>query len=238
VEAVFHPPQSPERKGTVQRRNDLVGTLGVVPDQLFEVALMTERPTPAAEKAGLDAKGWTAAFDVYRTAHASNGGNINASLARAIETYLSECPNAQYRRGAEDMREAAAKLAVEQQRRYEAKKDAATKPGMEDRWDRFENYRDAAEYIVASIRALPIPDQQPTPDWWRDIASAPKDDTEILVTGWIYNDPKQGRWQQVASWNGETWATEQAPLHFPTHWMPLPAAPAPDEGEKAGGADG
>jgi len=60
---------------------------------------------------------------------------------------------------------------------------------------------------------------------WQDIATAPKDGTEVLITGFIWNDPVQGRWQQVAAWNGYEWATEQAPLHPPTHWKPLDAPP-------------
>lgn len=60
---------------------------------------------------------------------------------------------------------------------------------------------------------------------WRDISTAPKDGSEALVTGFIWNDESKGRWQQVAAWNGDAWATEQAPLHPPTHWMPLPSPP-------------
>lgn len=59
---------------------------------------------------------------------------------------------------------------------------------------------------------------------WRPIKTAPLD-RDIIVTGFIYNDPKRGRWAQVARWNGREFATEQAPLFPPTYWMPLPSFP-------------
>lgn len=60
---------------------------------------------------------------------------------------------------------------------------------------------------------------------WREMNTAPMDGTEALVTGFIFNDPSKGRWQQVAAWNGYEWATEQAPIHPPTHWKPLGPEP-------------
>ena len=68
---------------------------------------------------------------------------------------------------------------------------------------------------------------------WREIATAPKDGTRVLVM-WEYwsADPfvayfKHGRW------NGEV-ALSECSDDGPTHWMPLPAPPVvlvPAEGE-------
>ena len=74
---------------------------------------MTDPPTPATEKAGLDAKGLAVATmrmqGISRLRHISP---IDA--ADIIRAYLEATPDAQYRRGAEDMkRDAIAALNVE-----------------------------------------------------------------------------------------------------------------------------
>ncbi len=59
---------------------------------------------------------------------------------------------------------------------------------------------------------------------WREIASAPKDGTLILVlwdgccceSSWVSWGPNQGSWADAGI----------DPLAPPTHWMPLPASPA------------
>lgn len=45
-------------------------------------------------------------------------------------------------------------VAAEQVRRYEVKKAVAWGEDAMERWERMENYRDAAQYIVDGIRAL------------------------------------------------------------------------------------
>ncbi len=88
---------------------------------------MTDLPTPAAEKAGLDhigdvngmiagldAKGLEAALieefgpDIYNQTDDVQERS-RERLCRLVSAYLEATPDAQYRRGAEDMREAAAK---------------------------------------------------------------------------------------------------------------------------------
>lgn len=68
-------------------------------------------------------------------------------------------------------------------------------------------------------------------DDWRDITTAPKDGTEILVCD------LRG-WRCVASWDshvfrGEVagWRDGQCYSVNPTHWQPLPSPPAlPEKG--------
>lgn len=88
-------------------------------------------------------------------------------------------------------------------------------------------------------------------DGWQDIATAPKDGTEILLrrgervgaAAWVEwekraseyhaNGTYLGEYVQDggASWtiglDGNSWDGERKP----THWRPLPAPPAPSEGE-------
>jgi hypothetical protein len=89
--------------------------------------------------------------------------------------------------------------------------------------------RGAALHLLAFIGADPVPVCQ-----WREIATAPKDGTRVLVM-WEYwsADPfvayfKHGRW------NGEV-ALSECSDDGPTHWMPLPAPPValvPAEGDR------
>ena len=67
---------------------------------------------------------------------------------------------------------------------------------------------------------------------WRPIETAPKDCQAILVT--------EGRFCYCVEWNEEFdwWAVDDNKLgpfrlrgSAPTHWMPLPAAPGPADGE-------
>lgn len=56
---------------------------------------------------------------------------------------------------------------------------------------------------------------------WRDIDSAPKDGTEVLVTEVVYSP-------FVAYWSGtfKRWSAEGSHDYCsPTHWMPLPPPP-------------
>ena len=61
---------------------------------------------------------------------------------------------------------------------------------------------------------------------WQPIETAPNS-TEVIVSGFNFNDDKQGRWIVIANreyglWNG----LDNEVLYDPTHWMPLPTPPA------------
>lgn len=59
---------------------------------------------------------------------------------------------------------------------------------------------------------------------WRDISTAPKDGTEILA---LYDDD----FRQVVTWDAmmDGWLVCENFYIEPTHWMPLPPAPARPE---------
>jgi hypothetical protein len=73
---------------------------------------------------------------------------------------------------------------------------------------------------------------------WQPIETAPKDGTEILVSGGTYSwDTDYGResphtWVSMASWREQRWQGERSGGHDeyffykPTHWMHLPPPPA------------
>lgn len=82
---------------------------------------------------------------------------------------------------------------------------------------------------------------------WRDIESAPRDGTSILVTA--QHGPPASRYYSVARWedaNNEgagwfdgtvgSWAYEELLEIHPTHWRPLPDPPAGLQ-TNAGGGD-
>lgn len=72
-------------------------------------------------------------------------------------------------------------------------------------------------------------------DGWRDIASAPKDGTWILVwLGGVANCADTIQWAYDGWWNGcSGYVRSEGP---PTHWRPLPDPPAliPTEREESG----
>ena len=65
-------------------------------------------------------------------------------------------------------------------------------------------------------------------DGWRDIETAPKDGTKILLwPGYLMGgDPMTGWWARLA----RKWVSAGEPFEVaPTHWRPLPAPPAAQE---------
>lgn len=62
---------------------------------------------------------------------------------------------------------------------------------------------------------------------WADIGSAPKDGTEIIVsgpTGGIKGNSRM--WVTMAYWSeGEWFQSSDVELHEPTHWMHFPSPP-------------
>lgn len=63
---------------------------------------------------------------------------------------------------------------------------------------------------------------------WQPIKTAPRD-TKVIVSGFNFDDPKQGRWvdSAILTETGWAWNIEfsDAGPYPPTHWMPLPAPP-------------
>lgn len=63
---------------------------------------------------------------------------------------------------------------------------------------------------------------------WQPIETAPRDGTEVLVTGLEYGRGP-GRWMHVAAYAVDVWIVAVDPpqqrLHEPTHWMPKPPPP-------------
>lgn len=64
---------------------------------------------------------------------------------------------------------------------------------------------------------------------WRDISTAPKDRTPIILSLWNYNGPERGRATLVGRFADGIWVSGddqvELPTHPPTYWMPLPEPP-------------
>lgn len=60
---------------------------------------------------------------------------------------------------------------------------------------------------------------------WQPIETAPAD-TEVIITGYNWNNPKKGRWACNAVLTDGEWyfclSDEDERPHPPTHWMPMP----------------
>jgi len=95
-------------------------------------------------------------------------------------------------------------------------------------------------YTADQVRAAVLADRAlnaTAQGMWQPIETAPKDGTEILVSGLNFGDEAKGRHVTMASWrNGFGWweglpdpveeeLTANTQLQFLTHWMPLPAPP-------------
>ncbi len=60
---------------------------------------------------------------------------------------------------------------------------------------------------------------------WKEINNAPKG-VNILVSGYNFDDPKEGRWVVEAAFECGGWyAANGDSLYQPTHWQPLPSLP-------------
>lgn len=74
-------------------------------------------------------------------------------------------------------------------------------------------------------------------DAWRDISTAPKDGTIILLVGGAYHGNLFAGFWCISPYSPERpWVSvvnnSNLYEHVPTHWMPLPAAPAAKQEEK------
>lgn len=68
---------------------------------------------------------------------------------------------------------------------------------------------------------------------WQPIETAPKDSSYVLLAGKQRKDVASGYWLQSAYAGNGAWIWPF--VHkYPTHWMPLPAAPGPADGESNG----
>lgn len=81
--------------------------------------------------------------------------------------------------------------------------------------------------LIATIRELTAA----VPRWISVDDRLPVDGDEVIVSGWAYNDPAQGRYVSAAIFRDGGFHPMDAQdgydnLHPVTHWMPLPAAPA------------
>lgn len=92
----------------------------------------------------------------------------------------------------------------------------------EDNWEAWE------EEARAAIAAMP----ELTVQGWRDIETAPKDGTEIVLFDANVKTPAIGEWMIDVAWlnvgkkPGEAFAEPGwFPLETPTHWIPLPSPP-------------
>jgi len=65
-----------------------------------------------------------------------------------------------------------------------------------------------------------------TPEGWQPIETAPKDGTEVLLLGRWFSQARivNGLWNSGDAMHMPHW---MGGIHQPTHWMPLPAPPAP-----------
>jgi hypothetical protein len=81
-------------------------------------------------------------------------------------------------------------------------------------------------YLAASTAALENGDGR---DAWISVDDRmPDEDSVVLVSAWEYGKPDGKRFTLVARRSGSLFLNEETgdDLYTPTHWMPLPAAPA------------
>lgn len=67
-------------------------------------------------------------------------------------------------------------------------------------------------------------------DGWRPIETAPRDGTEIMLSG--ITPGTSNRWQGVGAWWHDDWRDDEENnmfgFHAPSHWRPLPPPPSPE----------
>jgi len=87
--------------------------------------------------------------------------------------------------------------------------------------------------------------------WWKPMETAPKDGTEILISGGTFSDDRDCfdnnlamrgvaivRWVHSVcddGWRGEQRAHDEYLWHKPARWMPLPKAPGEPAGQEPDG---
>ena len=81
--------------------------------------------------------------------------------------------------------------------------------------------------LLDALVAAPVVQEPAT---WVSVADRlPSEDSEVIVSGWAYNDPARGRFVTHADFSDGQFkpvgAADEYDLHPPTHWMPMPSAP-------------
>jgi len=88
-----------------------------------------------------------------------------------------------------------------------------------------------ARCYAAMLSSAPPP---PAVEGWRDIATAPRDGTPILVANACNGAVYDARWEERGG-NGPGWVDgvidlcEDEIVYSPSHWQPLPPPPAESE---------
>jgi len=83
--------------------------------------------------------------------------------------------------------------------------------------------------IRAALEAALSAQVQDVPGW-QDISTAPRDGTTVLLYAPGWDSPKTGWTYGKDDWRDCPYSHKGSENYLPTHWMPLPAAPAKQEG--------
>ena len=154
---------------------------------------------------------------------------IADDMAMVAGTFNESGPLNQAMADAKSLREAAAELTRLRAGRaatVEECKQIAEAVRDDARRTHDDSWREASARIVGRIGALSA---HPPAGGWRDIATAPKDGTRVII-GW-----EKPAHVEVGCWrtDGEMWCGELSGFwkdkDWPTKWQPLPAPPAEKE---------
>jgi hypothetical protein len=109
---------------------------------------------------------------------------------------------------------------------------------------RYLNFERNSDFLVAHARAAVTAYIAEAGDGWMPIETAPKDGTRVMLWMEPMNDarfkPTDGPhavfgtwvvWSDAMKRDGmrDGWSWYGSPLHWPTHWAPLPAPPSAQE---------
>lgn len=87
--------------------------------------------------------------------------------------------------------------------------------------------RDMIAALRAQQPAAPVSGATVQEAGWLPIETAPRNGDMVLLTGFLFDRPSEGRWVATGEYLDEEWRERDgSPLHPPTHWMPLPEPPA------------
>ena len=101
-------------------------------------------------------------------------------------------------------------------------------------------FEDAARDIAAITASLGIPPEEAggagpilhvigtmlTRTWIHVMDRLPDEGVDLLVSGYSFNDPTQGRFQMIACYKDGSWFNQSGHrIHAPTHWQALYPSP-------------